>query len=154
MIPVLFYHGEIMHHRRLGALTLLMKHSRSRDLMLQMDRLVQLIQDSLNEELAQVLFHYLLNGSEHVTVTFLQTLAQRLPQHEDNIMTLAERIEQKGIAKGIERGLAQGIEQGKLQGKLEGKLETACNMLNAGMDRQTVLQMTGLSNDQLNMLKH
>ncbi|HIB9735721.1 Rpn family recombination-promoting nuclease/putative transposase [Escherichia coli] len=127
-----------------------MKHSRSRDLMLQMDRLVQLIQDSLNEELAQVLFHYLLNGSEHVTVTFLQTLAQRLPQHEDNIMTLAERIEQKGIAKGIERGLAQGIEQGKL----EGKLETACNMLNAGMDRQTVLQMTGLSNDQLNMLKH
>ena len=141
---------EIMHHRRLGALTLLMKHSRSRDLMLQMDRLVQLIQDSLNEELAQVLFHYLLNGSEHVTVTFLQTLAQRLPQHEDNIMTLAERIEQKGIAKGIERGLAQGIEQGKL----EGKLETACNMLNAGMDRQTVLQMTGLSNDQLNMLKH
>ncbi|MHA5254286.1 Rpn family recombination-promoting nuclease/putative transposase, partial [Escherichia coli] len=62
---------EIMHHRRLGALTLLMKHSRSRDLMLQMDRLVQLIQDSLNEELAQVLFHYLLNGSEHVTVTFL-----------------------------------------------------------------------------------
>ncbi|HFT0976540.1 TPA: Rpn family recombination-promoting nuclease/putative transposase, partial [Escherichia coli] len=129
---------------------LLMKHSRSRDLMLQMDRLVQLIQDSLNEELAQVLFHYLLNGSEHVTVTFLQTLAQRLPQHEDNIMTLAERIEQKGIAKGIERGLAQGIKQGKL----EGKLETACNMLNAGMDRQTVLQMTGLSNDQLNMLKH
>lgn len=127
-----------------------MKHSRSRDLMLQMDRLVQLIQDSLNEELAQVLFHYLLNGSEHVTVTFLQTLAQRLPQHEDNIMTLAERIEQKGIAKGIERGLAQGIKQGKL----EGKLETACNMLNAGMDRQTVLQMTGLSNDQLNMLKH
>ena len=131
-----------------------MKHSRSRDLMLQMDRLVQLIQDSLNEELAQVLFHYLLNGSEHVTVTFLQTLAQRLPQHEDNIMTLAERIEQKGIAKGIERGLAQGIEQGKLEGQLEGKLETACNMLNAGMDRQTVLQMTGLSNDQLNMLKH
>ncbi|HCU1575940.1 TPA: Rpn family recombination-promoting nuclease/putative transposase, partial [Escherichia coli] len=104
--------------------------------------LVQLIQDSLNEELAQVLFHYLLNGSEHVTVTFLQTLAQRLPQHEDNIMTLAERIEQKGIAKGIE------------QGKLEGKLETARNMLNAGMDRQAVLQMTGLSNDQLNMLKH
>ena len=94
-----------------------MKHSRSRDLMLQMDRLVQLIQDSLNEELAQVLFHYLLNGSEHVTVTFLQTLAQRLPQHEDNIMTLAERIEQKGIAKGIERGLAQGIEQGKLEGE-------------------------------------
>ncbi|WP_170993808.1 Rpn family recombination-promoting nuclease/putative transposase, partial [Escherichia coli] len=139
-------------------------------LMLQMDRLVQLIQDTLNEELAQVLFHYLLNGSEHVTVTFLQTLAQRLPQHEDNIMTLAERIEQKGrmegreegialgLAQGIKRGMAQGIERGKLEGKLEGnlegRLETARNMLNAGMDRQTVLQMTGLSDEQLAMLKH
>ncbi|GDM15549.1 hypothetical protein BvCmsNSNP012_03732 [Escherichia coli] len=138
--------------------------------MLQMDRLVQLIQDTLNEELAQVLFHYLLNGSEHVTVTFLQTLAQRLPQHEDNIMTLAERIEQKGrmegreegialgLAQGIKRGMAQGIERGKLEGKLEGnlegRLETARNMLNAGMDRQTVLQMTGLSDEQLAMLKH
>ncbi|EPR5291382.1 TPA: Rpn family recombination-promoting nuclease/putative transposase, partial [Escherichia coli] len=78
---------EIMQHRRMGALTLLMKHSRSRDIMLQMDRLVQLIQTSLNEELAKALFHYLLNGSEHVTVRFLQTLAERLPQHEGNIMT-------------------------------------------------------------------
>lgn len=68
-------------------------------------------------------------------------------------MTLAERIEQKGIAKGIERGLAQGLS--RVNWKEAGrKLETACNMLNAGMDRQTVLQMTGLSNDQLNMLKH
>ncbi|HGF4700239.1 hypothetical protein OHF33_25060 [Escherichia coli] len=151
---------------RSNIVALTMKHSRSRDLMLQMDRLVQLIQDTLNEELAQVLFHYLLNGSEHVTVTFLQTLAQRLPQHEDNIMALAERIEQKGrmegreegialgLAQGIERGMAQGIERGKLEGKLEGRLETARNMLNAGMDRQTVLQMTGLSDEQLAMLKH
>ncbi|MEG9981967.1 hypothetical protein [Escherichia coli] len=39
---------------------------------------------------------------------FLQTLRQRLPQHKDNIMTLAEHIE---------------------QGRLEGKRETACIML-------------------------
>lgn len=137
---------EIMHHRRLGALTLLMKHSRSRDLMMQMDRLAHLIQNSLNEELAQVLFHYLLNGSEHVTVTFLQTLAQRLPQHEDNIMTLAEHLKQTGRDEGIALGLAQGIERGKL--------ETARNMLNAGITRKMVLELTGLSDEQLNMLKH
>ncbi|EIW7463030.1 Rpn family recombination-promoting nuclease/putative transposase [Escherichia coli] len=141
---------EIVHHRRLGALTLLMKHSRSRDLMMQMDRLVQLIQDSLNEELAQVLFHYLLNGSEHVTLTFLQTLAQRLPRHEDNIMTLAEQLKQSGREEGIALGLAQGIEQGVERGKLE----TARNMLNAGIARKMVLELTGLSEDQLKMLKH
>lgn len=137
---------EIMQHRRLGALTLLMKHSRSRDLMMQMDRLVELIEHSLNEELAQVLFHYLLNGSEHVTVRFLQTLAQRLPQHEGNIMTLAERIEQKGRMEGRMEGLEEG--------KLEGKLETARNMLNAGLNREMVLELTGLSDEQLGMLKH
>lgn len=141
---------EIMQHRRLGALTMLMKHSRSRDLMMQMDRLVQLIQNSLNEELAQVLFHYLLNGSEHVTLTFLQTLAQRLPQHEDNIMTLAEQLKQSGREEGIALGLAQGIERGKQ----EGKLETARNMLHAGITRKMVLELTGLSEEQLKMLKH
>ena len=141
---------DIMHHRRLGALTLLMKHSRSRDLMLQMDRLVQLIQHSLNEELAQVLFHYLLNGSEHVTVTFLQTLAERLPQHGDNIMTLAERLKQTGR----EEGRMEGRMEGREEGKLEGKLETARNMLAAGINRKMVLALTGLSDAQLDMLKH
>ncbi|MDS1619916.1 transposase, partial [Escherichia coli] len=102
----------------------------------------------------QVLFHYLLNGSEHVTVTFLQTLAQRLPQHEDNIMTLAERLKQTGRDEGIALGLAQGIERGKQEGKLEGKLETARNMLNVGINRKMVLELTGLSDEQLNMLKH
>ncbi|MEB7742718.1 Rpn family recombination-promoting nuclease/putative transposase, partial [Escherichia coli] len=113
-------------------------------------RLVHLIQDSLNEELAQVLFHYLLNGSEHVTVTFLQTLAQRLPWYEDNIMTLAERLKQTGRDEGIAPGLAQGIERGKQAGKLE----TARNMLNAGINRKMVLELTGLSDEQLRILKH
>ncbi|EOW3296677.1 transposase, partial [Escherichia coli] len=74
-----------------------MKHSRSRDIMLQMGRVVTLSQTSLSEELAEKLFHYLLNSSEHVTVTFLQTLL--LPQHEGNIMALAEGISIQMIMK-------------------------------------------------------
>ena len=146
------------------------KHSRSRDIMLQMDRLVQLIQTSLNEELAKALFHYLLNGSEHVTVRFLQTLAERLPQHEGNIMTLAEQLKQEGEVKGFERGIAQGMERGKLEGRmegrmegraegrlegqLEGKLETARNMLAEGMGLQTIMKITGLSEEQLKKISH
>ncbi|EOY8369085.1 hypothetical protein P4A54_005401, partial [Escherichia coli] len=156
--------------RRMGALTLLMKHSRSRDIMLQMDRLVQLIQTSLNEELAKALFHYLLNGSEHVTVRFLQTLAERLPQHEGNIMTLAEQLKQSGREEGIALGMAQGMERGKLEGRmegrmegraegrlegqLEGKLETARNMLAEGMGFQTIMKITGLSEEQLKKISH
>ncbi|ENT8506215.1 hypothetical protein [Escherichia coli] len=76
-----------------------MKHSRSRDIMLQMGRVVTLSQTSLSEEQAEKLFHYLLNSSEHVTVTFLQTLALLLPQHEGNIMALAEGISIQMIMK-------------------------------------------------------
>ncbi len=88
---------EIVHHRRWGT-DAADETQPQRDLMMQMDRLVQLIQDSLNEELAQVLFHHSLNGSEHVTLTFYRRW-QRLPRHEDNIMTLAEQPKQSGRKK-------------------------------------------------------
>ena len=137
---------EIMQHCFMGALTLLMKHSCSCDIMLQMDRRVQLKQSSLNEELVQALFYYLLNGSEHVTVRFLQALAQRLSQHEGNIMTLAEQLKQKGEVKGFARG--------KLEGKLEGKQETARNMLNSGISRNMLQELTSIAEEELNMLKY
>ncbi|HBZ8552010.1 TPA: hypothetical protein ACWV46_004881 [Salmonella enterica subsp. enterica serovar Muenchen] len=53
-------------------------------------------------------------------------------------MTIAERLEQKGIEKGI----------------LEGKLQTARNMLAEGMDLHTVMRMTHLSEDELQQIKH
>lgn len=73
-------------------------------------------------------------------------------------MTLAEQLKQSGREEGIALGLAQGIErgieQGIEQGVERGKLETARNMLNAGIARKMVLELTGLSEDQLKMLKH
>lgn len=157
---------EIMQHCFMGALTLLMKHSCSCDIMLQMDRRVQLKQSSLNEELVQALFYYLLNGSEHVTVRFLQALAQRLSQHEGNIMTLAEQLKQKGEVKGFARGKLEGklegrmegrLEgrmEGRLEGQLEGKQETARNMLNSGISRNMLQELTSIAEEELNMLKY
>ncbi|MEF9709480.1 hypothetical protein RBH39_24470 [Escherichia coli] len=69
-------------------------------------------------------------------------------------MTLAERLKQTGREEGIALGLAQGIERGIVQGIERGKLETARNMLNAGITRKMVLELTGLSDEQLRMLKH
>ena len=149
---------EIMQHCFMGALTLLMKHSCSCDIMLQMDRRVQLKQSSLNEVLVQALFYYLLNGSEHVTVRFLQALAQRLSQHEGNIMTLAEQLKQKGEVKGFARGKLEGkLEgrmEGRLEGQLEGKQETARNMLNSGISRNMLQELTSIAEEELNMLKY
>ncbi|OSK08073.1 transposase [Escherichia coli M056] len=77
-------------------------------------------------------------------------------------MTIAERLEQKGIAKGIEqgitlgehRGLEKGIAIGEHQGLEKGRTEIARNMLADGMDIAQVMRLTGLSEEQLKKITH
>lgn len=69
-------------------------------------------------------------------------------------MTIAQQLEQKGIEKGIRLGRQEGLNEGKLQGKLEGKLEVARTMLQNGIDRNTVIKMTGLTEDDLAQIRH
>ncbi|HAF6280018.1 TPA: Rpn family recombination-promoting nuclease/putative transposase [Salmonella enterica] len=68
-------------------------------------------------------------------------------------MTIAERLEQKGIEKGIVIGENRGIEKGIKKGILKGKLQTARNMLAEGMDFHTVMRLTHLSEDELQQMK-
>ncbi|CAK6501205.1 hypothetical protein PANPB_00076 (plasmid) [Pantoea sp. Nvir] len=65
-------------------------------------------------------------------------------------MTIAQQLEQKGIEKGIQ----QGIEPGEQRGIEKGKLEVARTMLQNGLDRDTVMKMTGLSADDLAQIRH
>ena len=81
---------------------------------------------------------------------FVRELAQRVPQHGDALMTIAQQLEEKGIEKGIQLGEQRGIEKGRN----EGKLEVARTMLENGIDRNTVMKMTGLSEDDLAQIPH
>ncbi|WP_312053752.1 Rpn family recombination-promoting nuclease/putative transposase, partial [Pantoea brenneri] len=76
--------------------------------------------------------------------------AQRVPQHGDALMTIAQQLEQKGIQKGIQLGR----QEGRNEGMLEGKLEVARTMLQNGLDRITVMKMTGLTEDDLAQIRH
>lgn len=69
-------------------------------------------------------------------------------------MTIAERLEQKGIEKGIVIGENRGIEKGIKKGILKGKLQTARTMLAEGMDLHTVMKMTGLTAEELAQIRH
>ena len=64
-----------------------------------------------------------------------------MPQHEDQLMTIAQQLEQKGIEKGLMLGEQRGIEKGKL--------EVARTMLQNGLDRVTIIKLTGLMADEL-----
>ena len=69
---------------------------------------------------------------------------------------LAEGME-KGLAEGMEKGLAEGMEKGLAEGMERGmtqrSLEIARTMLANGMDTATVMKITGLSAEEILLLK-
>ncbi|EIO6112478.1 Rpn family recombination-promoting nuclease/putative transposase, partial [Salmonella enterica] len=151
---------EIMNHRSMAALTLLQKHIHQRDIATLTDRLATLLMaDYLSSPQVIALIHYLLQAGESAdSEAFVRELAQRVPQHGDALMTIAQQLEQKGLEKGIEKGRIEGIqigeEKGRNEGKLEGKLEVARTMLQNGLDRSTVMKMTGLAAEDLDQIRH
>jgi len=56
-----------------------------------------------------------------------------------------KKAEEKGIEKGLAKGLEEGIQKGKAEGQLESKLEIAKNLIAKGFDEKTILEITGLS---------
>ncbi|MFQ6247294.1 Rpn family recombination-promoting nuclease/putative transposase, partial [Yersinia enterocolitica] len=147
---------DIIGHRRMAALTLLQKHIHQRDLAELMDKLATtLLAGYLSSTQVVSLVHYLLQaGNTSDAEAFVRELAQRVPQHGDALMTIAQQLEQKGIEKGIEQGIEQGIQLGEQRGIEKGKLEVARTMLQNGLDRTTVMKMTGLSEDDLAQIRH
>jgi len=143
---------EIMQHRSMAALTLLQKHIRQRDLAELMDRLVSIFMAG-DHSSSQVisLVHYIVQvGETSDAKAFVRELARRVPQHGSALMTIAQQLEQIGLEKGIE----QGIEKGRTEGIREASLRIARTMLKSGMDRNTVMQMTGLNEDELAQISH
>ena len=69
---------------------------------------------------------------------------------------LAEGME-KGLAEGMEKGLAEGMEKGLAEGMEKGmnkrSLEIARKMLTQGMDEAMVMDMTGLTAEEIKQMK-
>ncbi|MEB4677420.1 hypothetical protein MXL54_21915 [Enterobacteriaceae bacterium G50] len=73
-------------------------------------------------------------------------LAQRVPQHGEELMTLAEKL--------LSDGRREGRREGREEGKQLALLDVAKTMLQRGFDFQTIMEMTGLSQDDLKQLQH
>ncbi|MBM7341430.1 Rpn family recombination-promoting nuclease/putative transposase [Pantoea coffeiphila] len=151
---------DIMHHRSMAALTLLQKHIHQRDLTELLDRLCTvLIAGYLTGQQLVSLINYLVQTGEAPDASaFVRKLAQRMPQHKDGLMTIAQQLEQIGVKKGIKKGLKKGIllgeEQGVIKGKREAALTIARSLLTRGMDADSVLAVTGLMAEDLEKLPH
>ncbi|QLH64498.1 Rpn family recombination-promoting nuclease/putative transposase (plasmid) [Serratia symbiotica] len=131
---------QIMQHRRMAILELLQKHIRQRDLADLLEQLVTLLLAgyTTQEQLASLMNYMLQVGDTAAPETFIRELARRAPQHEEVLMTVAQKLELKGIEKG----------------RQEGKLAVARTMLTNGLDRNLVMKMTGLTADDLAKIQH
>lgn len=148
---------EIVQHRRMAALTLLQKHIRQRDLAEIMDLLVAAWQADKSSSQTLSLVNYIIQAGETTDASaFVRELAQRMPQHEVPLMTIAEQLRQEGELKGKLEGMLEGERRGKLEGKLEGelkgKLDVARRLLKMQLPRDTILQATGLTEEELDRL--
>ena len=65
---------------------------------------------------------------------------------------IAEGME-KGMKQGMEKGMKQGMEMGMKQGMEQRSFEIARKMLAKGMDAASVMEITGLSAEQMQQLK-
>ena len=78
---------------------------------------------------------------------------------EEKAKSLKEGIEagkaqglQEGKAQGLQEGKAQGLQEGKAQGLQQSKIEIAKKMLSKGMPLDLIVEMTGLSEEEIKKL--
>jgi len=159
---------EIMKHRTMAVLTYLQKHIRQRDMQELKDRLITLLlSEFITGQQLTALINYMLQAGETPNVKgFIHELARQMPQHKDELMTMAKRLEQigreqglkKGMAEGMAQGMVQGIEKGREQGVQLGEREASAkiarNMLAKGFEIAAVRELTGLSEQDLQQICH
>ncbi len=114
-----------------------------------LDKLTHLLMlEQMSGQQITVLVNYMAQaGDAEDTRTLLYGLAQRVPQHGGLLMTLAETW----LAEGMEKGVQQGI---KKKGNTRLWVQVAEAMRSRGIDDQAIMEMTGLSEDELQRLRH
>lgn len=149
---------EIVQHRRVALLELMQKHIRQRDLSGITESLAAVVMlGYTSPRQLRILFHYMLQyGNTAEPGVFLRRLARRLPQYEETLMSIAQKLKQEGRQEGRHEGRQEGRLEGRLEGLQEGSrreaLRIAGSMLQNGLDKETVQKITGLSADELKPL--
>ncbi|MFP8557701.1 Rpn family recombination-promoting nuclease/putative transposase [Klebsiella michiganensis] len=139
--------NAIMQHRRIAILELLQKHIRQRDLMLLLEQLGILLNAGYTTaEQLKVLFSYMgQRGHTENPKAFFNGLVSHIPQ-EESMETLDEWLEKNGKELFIEWGQEKG--------EAKARLKIANRMLENGMERSLVIQLTEVTENELEQLQN
>ncbi|MDB6371572.1 Rpn family recombination-promoting nuclease/putative transposase [Photorhabdus bodei] len=126
---------EILTHKRVALLEMVQKHIRQRDMAELLQELVILLTyDYYTDEQLKSVLNYLLQvGDTADPEGFIRRLAEQSLRYEEVLMTIAQRLEHKA----------------RQEGRQEATLKIAHALLNSGIDRETVMKTTGLSQSEL-----
>ncbi|EPH3385084.1 Rpn family recombination-promoting nuclease/putative transposase [Klebsiella oxytoca] len=144
--------NQLILHQRMAMLELLQKHIRQCDLAELQPMLIALLaQGYLTETQINTLISYMLQaGITEKPGPLIRELAKQSPRHRELSMTIAKWLEEKGRKKGRR--------EGRLEGRQEGRKEIshsiALKMLASGQDPKMVMELTGLSQEELSSLSH
>lgn len=137
---------QLKNQAEIGVAEFFMKHINERDLLpfIQeiMDTLKLLEQSGCSNFVNRVLQYALERGEIDDEVSFFKLIETRfITDVGGNVMTLGERL--------VDRGLQQGLQQGFQKGRFEGKLEVAERLLAEGTDLAFVAKITELSVEEI-----
>ena len=93
------------------------------------------------------LFRYIIGTSEEISPKDIMTKI-----NNKKLKEVIVTVEQKLIEKGRKEGIKEGEERGIKKGEKRGRKETAKKMKEKGMDIQTIEEITGLSREEIEKL--
>ncbi|QBY46709.1 Rpn family recombination-promoting nuclease/putative transposase (plasmid) [Arsenophonus nasoniae] len=142
--------GEIMQHKRMALLTLIQKHIRRRDMTELLDEIVTLLSyNYYTDNQVITMFNYLIQeGNAKKPMEFITEIAKQSEKHEGALMTIAQALRQEGKIEGIQEGIQEGMQKGEKHASMK----IARQMLESGMDRQSVMKFTGLTDVEMSNL--
>ncbi|MDO8954358.1 MAG: Rpn family recombination-promoting nuclease/putative transposase [Gammaproteobacteria bacterium] len=136
---------EIKTHGKAALLELVQKHIRERDIIALTREVIALLRSfHVGRDLASNVIKYLMSEGESQDVAGIIELFKSKAEYRSEAMTIAEQIEQWGVEKGMQQGMQLG--------KQEEAREIAKNMLAKGMNATLIIELTGLSDIELNAL--
>ncbi|WP_063657605.1 Rpn family recombination-promoting nuclease/putative transposase [Candidatus Arsenophonus triatominarum] len=146
--------GEIMQHKRMALLELIQKHIRRRDMAELLNSIVKLLSyNYYTDNQVITMFNYLIQeGNAEQPAKLIKEIARQTEKHEGALMNIAQGIREEGIQQGIQQGMQQGIQQGKVEGEKQASMKIARQMLESGMDRQSVMKFTSLNDTEMSNL--
>lgn len=70
-----------------------------------------------------------------------------------DIVNAIRTAEKKKFAEGLAEGMAEGMAKGKAEGEKETKEKIAVNLLSLGVPLETIMQASGLSEEEIKNLR-